>query len=69
MKSIDRLDPVLHRTAFKVGWKGNVEEEFATIPALDSRQLPRHSFSKTLTKIYEIIKKEAISSGMFKIEK
>jgi putative hydrolases of HD superfamily len=69
VKSIDRLDPVLHRTAFKIGWQGNVEEEFATILALDKRQLPRHSFSKTITKIYELIKKEAIANGIFKIPK
>ncbi len=67
VKSIDRLDPVLHRTVFKIGWKGNVEEEHATIEALDLRQLPRHSFSKTITKIYELIKKEAVLNGMFKI--
>jgi putative hydrolases of HD superfamily len=67
VKSIDRLDPVLHRTAFKIGWQGNVEEEYATIEALDKRQIPRHSFSKTIIKIYEMIKEEALSSGMFKI--
>jgi len=68
VKSIDRLDPVLHRTAFKIGWKGNVEEEHATIEALDLRQLPRHSFSRAITEIYELIKKEAILNGMFKID-
>ncbi len=67
VKSIDRLDPMLHRTAFKIGWKGNVEEEHATIEALDKRQLPRHSFSKTITALYETIKKEATAEGIFKI--
>ena len=69
VKSIDRLDPALHRTAFKIGWQGNVEEEHATIEALDLRQLPRHSFSKTITKIYEIMRAEAITNGMFKTSK
>ncbi|MEK7579017.1 MAG: HD domain-containing protein [Patescibacteria group bacterium] len=65
VKSIDRFDPVIHRTAFGVGWKG-IDEEHASITAVDSRQEPRHSFSKTLTRLYEIIRLEADSKGVFK---
>lgn len=65
VKSIDRFDPVIHRTVFGLGWD-NVEDEHATSKALDARQLPRHSFSKTLTDIYLAIRNEAISSGLFK---
>jgi putative hydrolases of HD superfamily len=67
IKSVDRFDPVFHRTAFKIGWKGSVEEEQATIPALNERQLPRHSFSKLLTQVFETIRDEAIKEGMFKL--
>ncbi len=67
VKSVDRFDPVLHRTAFRIGWKGNVEEEHATIPALNERQLPRHEFSKILTEVFETIREEAIKEGMFKV--
>lgn len=65
VKSVDRFDPVIHRTAFDLGWD-NVEDEHATTEALDDRQLPRHSFSKTLTRLYTTIRDEAISKGMFR---
>lgn len=65
VKSVDRFDPVIHRTVFGLGWN-NVEKEHATPEALDARQLPRHSFSKTLTDIYLAIRDEAISRGLFK---
>ena len=51
VKSIDRLDPVLHRTVFWMGWKGRVESAHDTVEAVDSRQLPRHAFSKVITKM------------------
>ncbi len=65
VKSVDRFDPVIHRTVFGLGWE-NVEDDHATSAALDSRQLPRHAFSKTLTSIYTSVRDEAISRGMFK---
>jgi len=65
VKSVDRLDPVIHRTVFNLGWD-NVEDEHATSVALDSRQLPRHSFSKILTSIYTQVRDEAISKHLFK---
>jgi putative hydrolase of HD superfamily len=67
VKSVDRFDPVLHRTTFNIGWKGVVEDEHATAAALDARQLPRHDFSKTLTAIYEAIRDEAVQEGLFKV--
>ena len=66
VKSIDRFDPVIHRTVFGLGWN-NVEDDHATSEALDNRQLPRHAFSKTLNAIYTTIRDEAISKGMFKV--
>ncbi|HBC45013.1 MAG: HD superfamily metal-dependent phosphohydrolase [Candidatus Collierbacteria bacterium GW2011_GWB1_45_35] len=68
VKSVDRFDPVIHRTVFDLGWD-NVEDDHATSEALDERQLPRHSFSKTLTGLYTTIRDEAISKGMFKVAK
>lgn len=65
VKSVDRFDPVIHRTVFGLGWD-NVEDEHATSEALDSRQLPRHSFSKILTSIYVQVRDEAISRNMFR---
>ncbi|MCR4274917.1 MAG: HD domain-containing protein [Candidatus Campbellbacteria bacterium] len=65
VKSIDRFDSVVHRTTFEIGWKGKMEEEHATVSALDARQLPRHSFSKVLTMFYELIRNEGVSKGMF----
>ena len=65
VKSVDRFDPVIHRTVFNLGWD-NVEDEHATSVALDSRQLPRHSFSKILTSIYTQVRDEAISKHLFK---
>ena len=66
VKSVDRLDPVLHRTAFGIGWQGVVEDEHATVDALNTRQTPRHEFSKILTKLFETIRDEAVEKGLFK---
>lgn len=65
VKSVDRFDPVIHRTVFGLGWD-NVEDDHATSQALDSRQLPRHSFSKTITRLYTTIRDEAMERGLFK---
>lgn len=65
VKSIDRLDPVVHRVSFNIGWKGIMEEKHATIQALDERQLPRHEFSKTITALYEAFREEGKEKGMF----
>ncbi len=64
VKSADRLDPILHRTVFEIGWKGVIEDEHATVDSLNARQLPRHEFSKTLTALFEMIRDEAVSSGL-----
>ena len=66
VKSLDRLDPVLHRTIFEIEWKGNIEEEQATIEALDARQLPRHAFSKVITELFEEVKQEGLTKNVFK---
>lgn len=66
VKSVDRFDPVIHRTVFGLGWE-NVEDNHATSVALDSRQLPRHNFSRTLTEIYTTIRDEAIAKNMFRV--
>jgi putative hydrolase of HD superfamily len=67
VKSVDRLDPVLHRTVFRIGWQGLMDEEHGTIEALDARQLPRHEFSKVLTDLYTTIRDEAVEHGLFKV--
>jgi putative hydrolases of HD superfamily len=67
VKSIDRLDPPLHRTAFRIGWEGCVEDDHATVSALDARQLPRHEFSQILTDLYKTIRDEAVEYGLFKV--
>ena len=68
VKSIDRLDPVIHRTVLGVGWE-NVEAEQATVEALDERQLPRHQFSEALTELYRLVRDEAVAKGFFKEKK
>jgi putative hydrolase of HD superfamily len=67
VKSIDRMDPVIHRTSFDAGWK-NVEgvKGAGTKDTLDAYQYPRHEFSKTLTELYETVRDEAIAKGMLK---
>ncbi|MEK7525134.1 MAG: HD domain-containing protein [Patescibacteria group bacterium] len=62
VKSVDRLDPVIHRTVFDLGWE-NVEDDHATLKALDDRQLPRHQFSQVLTEIYIQVRDQAIAKG------
>ncbi len=66
VKSVDRLEPVLHRTLLQFGWE-NVKEdgEHGSVSALDSRQLPRHQFSKLITEIYNEVKNMAIEEDMF----
>lgn len=66
VKSVDRLEPVLHRTLLDFGWD-NVQADGAhgTSAALDGRQYPRHKFSELITEIYESIRDEAINRDMF----
>lgn len=63
VKSVDRLDPVLHRTFFEVGW-GDVTGHDGTVEALDERQLPRHQFSEVLTELYTTVRDEAVNKGL-----
>lgn len=66
VKSVDRLDPVIHRTVLGVGWENVINDGVhGTAFALDSRQLPRHSFSSTLTELYSKIRDEAVQKDMF----
>lgn len=65
VKSVDRFDPVIHRTVLEVGFE-NMEDEHATVKALDGRQLSRHQFSEVLTKIYTQIRDTAVKKGFFK---
>ncbi len=68
VRSIDRLDPVIHRTLTGVGWKNLKDEgEHSTLEALDDRQLPRHHFSKTITRLYKKLRSIAIEGKMFPI--
>ena len=63
VKSIDRFDPVMHRVFFEIGWD-DVEKDHAPVEALDSRQLPRHEFSKILTEIYKLVREEALRKNL-----
>lgn len=64
VKSIDRMDPVIHRVATKLGWY-NVEEGHNTVEALNQRQLLRHGFSKSLTELFEGIRDIAKKNNSF----
>jgi len=63
VKSVDRLDPVIHRTVYNLGWD-NVEKEHSRASSLDDRQLPRHSFSTILTDLYIQVRDEALSNKL-----
>lgn len=65
VKSVDRFDPVIHRTAFNVGWD-NVEDGHSDVEALNARQYPRHQFSKVLTAVFETVRDEAVEKSLFK---
>ncbi|MFH1129313.1 MAG: HD domain-containing protein [Patescibacteria group bacterium] len=65
VKSIDRMDPVIHRTSTKLGWH-DVEDGHNTIDALNQRQLPRHNFSKSLTDLFKKIRDIAENDNLFK---
>lgn len=65
VKSIDRMDPVIHRVVTGVGYK-NAIKELSTVKDLDEKELPRHKFSKTLTTMYLKIRKEAVEKRLIK---
>lgn len=58
VRSLDRLDPVIHRVVNSFGWN-NVKGDHGTKEQLDNRQLPRHQFSKTITAFYTFIVNKA----------
>lgn len=65
VKSLDRLEPVLHRVLLGYGWENlGGDDPEKTVKALDSRQLARHEFSSVLTEFYEEIKGVAIKREM-----
>jgi len=65
VKSLDRVEPVLHRVLLGYGWENFGEEDpDNTVEFLDQRQLPRHEFSSVLSQLYEDIKEEAVSREM-----
>lgn len=64
VKSIDRMDPMIHRTATGVGWN-DVERGQETVEALDQRQLPRHNFSKILVELFREIRRIAEINKLF----
>jgi len=64
VKSLDRVDPVIHRTATKLGWQ-NIEDEHQTMESVNHRQLPRHEFSKVLTDLFVEIRNIAEKEGLF----
>jgi putative hydrolase of HD superfamily len=65
VKSIDRLEPVLHRVLLGYGWENLGDEDpEKTVKALDNRQLERHGFSSVLMELYQDIRGEALEKGM-----
>lgn len=66
VKSLDRLEAVIHRTLLDFGWKNlETEGENSTVEALDERQLARHSFSEVITELYTQVRDEAVKRDMF----
>ena len=65
VKSLDRLEPVLHRVFLDYGWDnlGEADPE-KTVEALDNRQLGRHEFSPVLTELYEEVREEVLKRKM-----
>ncbi|HRI05684.1 MAG TPA: HD domain-containing protein [Candidatus Dojkabacteria bacterium] len=65
VKSLDRVEPVLHRVLLNYGW-GNFgkDDPEKTVAALDERQLVRHEFSNILTQLYKEIRQEALDRKM-----
>lgn len=64
VKSIDRMDPVVHRIATGGGWH-DVEEFHNGVENLDERQIPRHKFSKIMSRMYQELRRMAIRRKMF----
>ncbi|NTV22297.1 MAG: HD domain-containing protein [Candidatus Yonathbacteria bacterium] len=69
VKSLDKLDPEIHRVTHHIAWQEIMDEIHATREACDARHIPHHSFSTTLTSLYETTRKEALEKGMLKAEK
>jgi putative hydrolase of HD superfamily len=64
VKSIDRMDPVIHRIFTGAGWH-EVDEWNSGVANLDERQIPRHQFSKELLGLYRELRKMAVERKMF----
>lgn len=65
VKSLDRLEPVLHRVLLGYGWENLGDEDpEKTVKALDDRQLARHEFSYVITELYQEIRSEALEKKM-----
>ena len=65
VKSLDRLEPVLHRVLHGYGWENLGDEDpEKTVKALDDRQLARHEFSYVITELYQEIRSEALEKKM-----
>ena len=63
VKSIDRMDPVMQRVEFGIGF---FDAHDGSLQKLDERQYPRHEFSQTLTLLYNTLREEALKKEMFK---
>jgi putative hydrolase of HD superfamily len=66
VKSLDRLDPVLHRIVHGIGREEIMDEKDASMEAFDAQQRPHHDFSQTLSQLYKIIQEEAVRRGLIK---
>lgn len=65
VKSLDRLEPVLHRVLLGHGWENLSEDDpERTVEALDERQLARHEFSSVITNLYKEVRKETLDKKM-----
>jgi putative hydrolases of HD superfamily len=64
-RSIDRIAPVLIRIACNNGWHSLKGTSHFSKQKLDERQLPRHEFSTTMTKVYNKYVDIALAKNMF----
>lgn len=56
VKSLDRMDPALHRVYYKVGFENIPDNgEGTPLDQMIARQLPRHEFSTTMKDFYSLV--------------
>ena len=63
VKSLDRIDPVVHRVAYSQGWgKG----DHASLERIDERQMERHAFSDLMVDFYQVLREKIVSKELMR---